>query len=310
MTSGARLLCIMGSGETAPTYLAFSAAELGGRYDAMLAELRPWMAEALDVPLPDRAFPNFTVLDRRGWIEVNLELFQGLLEPILKLQEMVPASLLTDLGRTGLSEYMGVMLGFLSRRVLGQYDIALLGETSTAGGKLYFVEPNLRMVEQTLGVPPDEPGEHSTRPPRPACGGNIDCRDLVAGSTLYLPVTVSGALLCIGDGHGAQGDGEVSGTAIECGMTSEIVVDLVTDPPVPTVHAVTPTSRITFGFSEDLNEAMAAALDAMLGWMQSLFTLDKAAALALASPTVDLRVTQVANDVWGVHAVLPHDAIR
>ena len=55
---------------------------------------------------------------------------------------------------------------------------------------------------------------------------------------------------------------------------------------------------------------MAAALDAMLGWMQSLFNLDKAAALALASPTVDLRVTQVANDVWGVHAVLPHDAIR
>ena len=161
-----------------------------------------------------------------------------------------------------------------------------------------------------IGVPPDEPGEHSTRPPRPACGGNIDCRDLVAGSTLYLPVTVSGAQLCIGDGHGAQGDGEVSGTAIECGMTSEIVVDLVTDSPIPTVHAVTPTSRITFGFSEDLNEAMAAALDAMLGWMQSLFTLDKAAALALASPTVDLRVTQVANDVWGVHAVLPHDAIR
>jgi acetamidase/formamidase len=48
----------------------------------------------------------------------------------------------------------------------------------------------------------------------------------------------------------------------------------------------------------------------MLGWMESLFSLDKAAALALASPTVDLRVTQVANDVWGVHAVLPHGAIR
>ena len=160
-----------------------------------------------------------------------------------------------------------------------------------------------------IGLTPEQPGEHSTRPPRPT-GGNIDCRDLVAGSTLYLPVAVPEALLCIGDGHGAQGDGEVSGTAIETGMTTELTVDLVTDPPIPTLHALTPTSRITFGLSEDLNEAMAAALDAMLGWMQTLFNLDKAATLALASPTVDLRITQVANDVWGVHAVLPHDAIR
>lgn len=160
-----------------------------------------------------------------------------------------------------------------------------------------------------IGLPPDEPGAHSTVPPR-ASGGNIDCRELVAGSTLYLPVTVPDALLCIGDGHGAQGDGEVSGTAVECGMTTEFTVDVVTDPPVPTVHAVTPTARITFGFSEDLNEAMAQALDAMLGWLQRLFDVDKPTALALASPSVDLRVTQVANDVWGVHAVLPDGVIR
>jgi acetamidase/formamidase len=159
------------------------------------------------------------------------------------------------------------------------------------------------------GLPPDEPGEHSTIPPR-ASGGNIDCRELVAGATLYLPVTVPGALLCIGDGHGAQGDGEVSGTAVECGMTTEFTVDLVTDPPVPTVHAVTPSARITFGFSADLNEAMAQALDAMLGWLQALFGVDKPTALALASPSVDLRVTQVVNQVWGVHAVLPDGVLR
>lgn len=160
-----------------------------------------------------------------------------------------------------------------------------------------------------IGLPPDEPGEHSTIPPR-ACGGNIDCRELVAGSTLYLPITVPGALLCVGDGHAAQGDGEVSGTAIECPMTTELVLDLVTAPPVPTVHAVTPAGRITFGFSPDLNEASARALEAMLGWLQSLYGVDKATALALASPVVDLRVTQVANEVWGVHAVLPDDALR
>jgi acetamidase/formamidase len=142
-----------------------------------------------------------------------------------------------------------------------------------------------------------------------AGGGNIDCRSLVAGSVLYLPVTVPGALLCVGDGHAAQGDGEVGGTAIECGMTTEMELDLVADVPVDTIHATTPSGRITFGFSGDLNQAAIAALDAMLAWMQRLLGLQKVEALALASVVVDLRVTQVANEVWGVHAVLPHDAL-
>src|SRR5947207_8601466 len=64
-----------------------------------------------------------------------------------------------------------------------------------------------------IGMPPDEPGIHSTGPPR-TYGGNIDCKELVGGSTLYLPISVDGAHLSAGDGHGAQGDGEVSGTAI------------------------------------------------------------------------------------------------
>ena len=161
-----------------------------------------------------------------------------------------------------------------------------------------------------VGVAPAEPGEHSTIPPRAASGGNIDCRDLTAGSTLYIPVQVPGALLLLGDGHAAQGDGEVGGTAIECGMTTEVVVDLVADPPVPGIHAVTPTARLTFGFDADLNAATAEALDAMLTWLQALHDLDRATALALASTAVDLRVTQVANQVWGVHAVLPHDALQ
>ena len=75
-----------------------------------------------------------------------------------------------------------------------------------------------------VGMPPAAPGEHSTVPPR-RTGGNIDCRELVAGSTLFLPVEVPGALLCVGDGHAAQGDGEVGGTAVECGMTTRLVVD-------------------------------------------------------------------------------------
>jgi acetamidase/formamidase len=156
-----------------------------------------------------------------------------------------------------------------------------------------------------MGLPPAEYGEHSTIPPRAVGGGNIDCKELIAGATLYLPVTVPGALLYLGDGHAAQGDGEVGGTAIECPMTTEAVVDLVPERPLRVIHAETPAGRITFGFDSDLNVAMGDALDAMVTWMQGLFDLGKAAALALASTTVDLRITQVANQVWGVHAVLP-----
>jgi acetamidase/formamidase len=171
-----------------------------------------------------------------------------------------------------------------------------------------FVRP-LAPFLGVMGVAPAEPGEHSTIPPRAGSGGNIDCKDLVAGATLYLPVAVPGALLYLGDGHAAQGDGEVGGTAIECGMTTEVTVDLVTDRPLATVHAEAPAGRITFGFDADLNVAMGDALDAMVVWMQQLFSLDKAAALALASTTVDLRVTQVANQTWGVHALLPEGCL-
>ena len=156
-----------------------------------------------------------------------------------------------------------------------------------------------------MGVAPAAPGEHRTTPPRPEVGGNIDCRELVAGATLFLPVPVDGALLYLGDGHAAQGDGEVGGTAIECPMTTELVLDLAPGRPVPSVHAETPAGRITFGFSADLNVAMGDALAAMVSWMTLLLGVDKGTALALAGTVVDLRITQVANQTWGVHAVLP-----
>ena len=156
-----------------------------------------------------------------------------------------------------------------------------------------------------MGVAPGAPGEHSTIPPRASGGGNIDCRELIAGATLYLPVTVPGALLYLGDGHAAQGDGEAGGTAIECPMTTEAVLDLVTGRPLASIHATTPSGEVTFGFSEDLNAAMGDALDAMVEWMTVMFGVRRAEALALASTAVDLRVTQVANGTWGVHAVLP-----
>jgi acetamidase/formamidase len=159
------------------------------------------------------------------------------------------------------------------------------------------------------GVAPPEPGEHATTPPRATAGGNIDCRELVAGSVLYLPVQVDDALLYLGDGHAAQGDGEVGGTAVECPMTTEVRVDLVDDRPLDGIHAETPAGRVTFGFDADLDVATGDALDAMVTWLAVLLDVERATALAFASAVVDLRVTQVANQTWGVHAVLPTGAL-
>ncbi|MCS7477890.1 acetamidase/formamidase family protein [Umezawaea endophytica] len=185
------------------------------------------------------------------------------------------------------------------------WEIDAAGTATNDRGHTVPTSPFLGVI----GMPPAEPGKHSTIPPRAFGGGNIDCRELTAGSTLYLPVTVPGALLHLGDGHAAQGGGEVSGTAIECPMTTEVVLDVVAETPVPGVHAVTPGGRVTFGFDADLTAAMTEALVAMVGWIQVLHDLDRGTAVALASSVVDLRVTQVVNETWGVHAVLPHGAI-
>jgi acetamidase/formamidase len=182
------------------------------------------------------------------------------------------------------------------------WEIDAAAGTATANGK--YTRPLAPFLGVT-GVAPGEPGEHSTIPPRPGTGGNIDCKELVAGSVLYLPVQTEGALLYLGDGHGAQGDGESCGTAIECGMTTEAVVSVARDRPLKSVHAETPAGLVTFGFSADLNEAMGDALDAMVSWMAARYRTSRAEALALASVCVDLRVTQVVNLTWGVHALLP-----
>ena len=160
-----------------------------------------------------------------------------------------------------------------------------------------------------IGTVPVDAGEHSTIPPRPRAGGNIDCRELVAGSTLYLPVDVPGGYLFLGDGHAAQGDGEVGGTAIECEMTTEVTVTVVDAAPLDAVHALTPRGRITFGFDPNLNNAAAEALGHMVTWLQHLRQLDRPTALALAGVMVDLRITQIANGTWGVHAVLDRTAL-
>jgi len=160
-----------------------------------------------------------------------------------------------------------------------------------------------------LGMPPDEPGVHSTIPPR-RCGGNIDCKELVAGTTLFLPIPVDGALFSAGDGHAAQGDGEVSGTAIESAVDATLTLDLRDDLPLEWPVARIDGAWLTFGFDEHLGLAARIAVDGMLDLMEREHGLLRADALGFASVVVDLRVTQVVNEVLGVHAVLRDDALR
>ena len=171
-------------------------------------------------------------------------------------------------------------------------------------------EVTIRPFMGVIGMPPAEAGIHSTIPPR-ACGGNMDLKELVAGSRLFLPIPVNEALLSVGDGHAAQGDGEVSGLAIECPMnrvdlTLRLRDDIVLKAPLAETHAGT----TTLGFGATLDAAAADALDGMLNVMKTRHGLERRDALALASVVVDLRVTQIVNGIVGVHAVLPTGALR
>ena len=160
-----------------------------------------------------------------------------------------------------------------------------------------------------IGMPPPQQGVHSTIPPR-RFGGNIDCRELTAGSVLYLPVGVDGALLSAGDAHAAQGDGEVSGTAIECPLElAELTIDVRRDLDLRMPVARSGDRWIALGFDEELDRAAELALETMLDLMQRELGFERDRALALASVAVDLRVTQIVNQVKGVHAVLADVAL-
>jgi acetamidase/formamidase len=168
----------------------------------------------------------------------------------------------------------------------------------------------LRPFLGVIGLAPREPGTHSTTPPRPS-GGNIDCKELVAGTTLYLPIAVDGGLLSVGDGHAAQGDGEVSQLAIEAPVErARLTLELRADLELSWPFAWTPQAWLTFGFDEDLDEAAEIAIDGMLDLMRREHGLERREALAYASVVVDLRVTQLVNGAKGVHARLTHDALR
>lgn len=161
----------------------------------------------------------------------------------------------------------------------------------------------LRPFLGSMGNCPDLPGYINNMAPSNV-GGNLDCKELVAGSKLYLPIEVPGALFSFADGHAAQGDGEVGGAAIECPMEDVTLnLRLREDFPVTYPIAKTPDAWVTFGFAENLHDATYIAVNNMLDLMTSKLGVSREQAAMLASVMVDVHVTQMVNPVVGMHAI-------
>ena len=166
------------------------------------------------------------------------------------------------------------------------------------------LELPLRPFFGVMGTaPPPGWGRITSLVPR-AMGGNLDNKELVAGSTLYLPVFVPGGNFSCGDGHGAQGDGEVNVTAIETALRGTFEIHLLKGPHAPWPRAETPTHLITMGLDPDLDQCAIRALREMIALIVERRGISREDAYTLCSLAADLRITQTVNGSKGVHCML------
>ncbi|UBF28567.1 acetamidase/formamidase family protein [Kovacikia minuta CCNUW1] len=191
-----------------------------------------------------------------------------------------------------------------------------------------FAQPALRFISLDLeqGITEFPPGSGITIPLQPFFGilgvataetsrssippgdygGNIDNRQLQAGSRVFLPIFLPGALFSIGDGHAVQGDGEVDVTAIETSMNGTIQLILRKDLNLTTPLAETPTDFIAMGFGQTLDAAFEAALQRMIEFLEQFVKIPSEEAYVLCSLAVNFHITQVVNSPQkGVHGLLP-----
>jgi acetamidase/formamidase len=152
-------------------------------------------------------------------------------------------------------------------------------------------------------APPPQWGAVSTLPPR-RNGGNLDNKELVKGTTLYLPIHVDDALFSCGDGHGVQGDGEVCVTAIETGLIGTFELHVRDDMSLDWPMGETPTHIMTMAFDPDLDDCVVIALRDMIALICRRTDLSREQAYTLCSLAADLRVTQVVNGNKGIHVML------
>ncbi len=187
--------------------------------------------------------------------------------------------------------------------------IVALDRTRNVARLPWGTELPLRPFFGVMGVaPPPAWGSISSIQPR-AHGGNLDNKELIPGSTLYLPVFVAGANISFGDGHGVQGDGEVCLTAIETALEGTVEIVLRKDMKITYPQAETPTHLITMGTDPDLDDAARDALRRMIDRITALSNLSRHQAFMLMSLAADVRVTQLVNEHKGIHVMLPKTAL-
>lgn len=155
----------------------------------------------------------------------------------------------------------------------------------------------------TIIVAPSE-GSHGTLIPK-EYGGNMDSRACTAGTIVYLPVFVEGALFAVGDVHAVQGDGEVCGTAVE--IDADVTIKLVVNKTKKIKRPQYETDKyfMTTAWGETTDDAARIALRDMIDWLVAEKELTREEAYALCSCVVDLRISQVVDITPGVRAVLP-----
>lgn len=162
----------------------------------------------------------------------------------------------------------------------------------------------------SMGVaPPAEAGRVSSTPPG-THAGNLDNKALVAGTTLFIPVHVAGALFEVGDGHAAQGDGEVDQTAIETSLRGRLQLTVRKGMKLAWPRAETPTDYITMGTDEDLVTATKTAIQEMIDFLVAEKKLDTLAAYQLTSIAGNVAVTQLVDGKVGVHVKMPKEIFK
>ncbi len=228
----------------------------------------------------------------------------------VQIQQFKP----TGFGWTGNIPGFGLLADQFTESALHiwDYDPELL--EPSAFGK--FAKVPLKPFAGTIGVAPARVGLHSVVPPR-RVGGNLDIRDLSAGTTLYLPIEVEGALFSIGDTHAAQGDGEVCGTAIESPMSVVVELDVVkgmniqfpmfTTPGPVTSHLDSMGYQVTTGIGSDLMMGARSAVSQMIELICQQHKMPAEQAYMLCSVCGDLRISEIVDmPNWVVSFYLPN----
>ena len=238
---------------------------------------------------------------------------------VLDIETRVPWGVNSTSGRGGVfsPSYPGAREGDEPLDIPAGRHLIRTGDAD--GREVAFFSPDIQVplapFMGIMAVAPDPvvgepgvtvPGVQGSRPPG-AFGGNLDVKDLTAGTTLYLPVFHSGALFYAGDGHGAQGDGEVSGTAIEQSLTGVFQFVVHKGVTIPAPRAETPTHYLIMGIDLDLDRAAREATRLVVEFLVEEKGLTPDRALSLASIAIDFRVSEVVDLTQVVTGFIPKD---